>query len=210
MTESSLTPVQTRRRRLLFRATHRGTHETDLLIGGFVAPRIDTMSEPDMDALEEVMELPDADLADWLTGRLPIPDHQMSEIATVYGAPEGWDAVFLDKPSVARFRTAWRELFGPKSAEDPIYLKAVPRDGEVPYRPLPPDLLYLTDKDWRAMIARATVFAFSPFAKPDGATGIDGGGRPAPVFAQRSATPGQGAGENVFAQFRAQGDRWSA
>ena len=74
MIESSLTPVQTRRRRLLFRATHRGTHETDLLIGGFVAARIDAMSEPDMDALEEVMELPDADLADWLTGRLPIPD----------------------------------------------------------------------------------------------------------------------------------------
>lgn len=73
MTESSLTPVQTRRRRLLFRATHRGTHETDLLIGGFVASRIDAMSEPDMDALEEVMELPDADLADWLTGRLEIP-----------------------------------------------------------------------------------------------------------------------------------------
>jgi antitoxin CptB len=73
MTEPPLTPVQTRRRRLLFRATHRGTHETDLLIGGFVAARIDAMSEPDMDALEEVMELPDADLADWLTGRLEIP-----------------------------------------------------------------------------------------------------------------------------------------
>ena len=26
-----------------------------------------------MDALEEVMELPDADLADWLTGRRAIP-----------------------------------------------------------------------------------------------------------------------------------------
>ena len=73
MTETSLTPVETRRRRLLFRATHRGSHETDLLIGGFVAARIGTMSEPDMDALEEVMELSDADLADWLTGRLPIP-----------------------------------------------------------------------------------------------------------------------------------------
>ena len=73
MIESPLTPVQTRRRRLLFRATHRGTHETDLLIGGFVAARIDAMSEPEMDALEEVMELPDADLADWLTGRLEIP-----------------------------------------------------------------------------------------------------------------------------------------
>lgn len=73
MTEPPLTPLETRRRRLLFRATHRGTHETDLLLGGFVAKRIAAMSEPDMDALEEVMELPDADLADWLTGRLPIP-----------------------------------------------------------------------------------------------------------------------------------------
>jgi antitoxin CptB len=73
MTEPPFTPSETRRRRLLFRATHRGTHETDLLIGGYVTPRIATMSEPEMDALEEVMELPDADLADWLTGRLPIP-----------------------------------------------------------------------------------------------------------------------------------------
>jgi antitoxin CptB len=70
---ASLPPDDIRRRRLLFRATHRGTHETDLLIGGYVAPRIATMSEADMDALEEVMELPDVDLADWLTGRFPIP-----------------------------------------------------------------------------------------------------------------------------------------
>jgi antitoxin CptB len=62
-----------RRRRLLFRATHRGTHETDLLIGGYVEARLEGLTDPEMDALEEVMELPDADLADWLTGRLPIP-----------------------------------------------------------------------------------------------------------------------------------------
>jgi len=66
-------PLETRRRRLLFRATHRGTHETDLLVGGFVAARIHTLTADEMDALEQVMELPDPDLADWLTGRLPIP-----------------------------------------------------------------------------------------------------------------------------------------
>ena len=70
---SSPSPSDTRRRRLLFRATHRGTHETDLLIGGFVEKRIQTMTDAEMDALEEIMELPDVDLADWLTGRLPIP-----------------------------------------------------------------------------------------------------------------------------------------
>ncbi len=75
MTENTLSADAIRRRRLVFRATHRGTHETDLLIGGFVQSRIATMSEAEMDALEEVMELQDADLADWLTGRLPIPPH---------------------------------------------------------------------------------------------------------------------------------------
>ena len=72
-TQDGSPPLDARRRRLLFRATHRGTHENDLLIGGFVAPRIAGMSERDLDALEEVMELPDAELADWLTGRRPVP-----------------------------------------------------------------------------------------------------------------------------------------
>ena len=73
MPEPALTPRDQRRRRLLFRATHRGTQENDILIGGYVRRRMDDLSDADMDALEEVLELPDADLADWLTGRRPIP-----------------------------------------------------------------------------------------------------------------------------------------
>ena len=63
----------TRRRRLLFRATHRGTAENDLMIGGFVRSNLDDLTETDLDALEALMELPDVDLADWLTGRRAIP-----------------------------------------------------------------------------------------------------------------------------------------
>lgn len=73
MTLDESTATAPRRRRLLFRATHRGTKENDLMIGGFVAARLETLSESEMDALEAVMELPDTDLADWLTGRQPIP-----------------------------------------------------------------------------------------------------------------------------------------
>lgn len=58
---------------MLFRATHRGTHETDLLIGGYVQARLAGFTAAEMDALEEIMELPDTDLADWLTGRVAIP-----------------------------------------------------------------------------------------------------------------------------------------
>jgi len=66
--------LDVRRRRILFRATHRGTQETDRLIGGFVAPRIAGFTEAELDALDEIMQLPDVDLADWLMGRRPIPE----------------------------------------------------------------------------------------------------------------------------------------
>lgn len=62
-----------RRRRLLFRATHRGTHELDLIIGGFVAPRIAAFTDAEIDALEKVLDMPEPDLADFLTGLRGIP-----------------------------------------------------------------------------------------------------------------------------------------
>jgi antitoxin CptB len=65
--------MDARRRRILFRARHRGTHETDLLVGGFVAERIATMDGAELDALEALLDLPDPDLFDWLTGRRAVP-----------------------------------------------------------------------------------------------------------------------------------------
>lgn len=66
--------LDTRRRRLLFRATHRGTHENDLMIGGFVRANLAAFDADDFAALEALLDLPDTDLADWLTGRRPIRD----------------------------------------------------------------------------------------------------------------------------------------
>ncbi len=73
MTEPAHDNLDARRRRLLFRATHRGTHENDLLIGGFVAARLADFSAGDLDELEALLEMLDVDLADYLTGRRPIP-----------------------------------------------------------------------------------------------------------------------------------------
>ncbi len=73
-------PLEGRRRRLLFRANHRGTRENDFLVGGFVTTRLASFTPAEMDELERIMELPDPALADWLTGRRPIPpehDHPM-------------------------------------------------------------------------------------------------------------------------------------
>ena len=74
MTQPEPNELDTRRRRLLFRATHRGTFENDLMIGGFVRANLAAFTDEDLDALEALMDWPDVDLADWLTGRRPMPD----------------------------------------------------------------------------------------------------------------------------------------
>jgi transcription-repair coupling factor (superfamily II helicase) len=147
----------------------------------------------------------------------------------------------FDDASVARFRANWRELFGPKAVDDPIYesvsdgrrhpgiehyaplfaeametifdylpgasvsldhqvegavaarleliadhfaeRRGPARTGEQPYRPIPPAMLYLDEAAWNQALNRNPCFGFTPFGKPDGAEGVDFGGRPGPILA---------------------------
>jgi len=164
--------------------------------------------------------------------------------------------IFLDPPSISRFRSAYRELFGNAAAEDPLYVsvsagrkhpgmehwaglfhdsmetlldhlgegatvsldhqsddaldvrmemvtdhyearRGPTREGEVPYRPAPPDRLYLDLDAWEAMLAEATVMRFVPFAPASELPGVvDAGGRPGRLF-----TDARAEGKNVFAAY---------
>jgi len=67
------TDLDPRRRRILFRAWHRGTKETDLIIGGFVRARIAGFSEVELAEIETILEWQDLDMVEWLSGRRPVP-----------------------------------------------------------------------------------------------------------------------------------------
>jgi transcription-repair coupling factor (superfamily II helicase) len=71
-------------------------------------------------------------------------------------------------------------------------------EGEVPYRPVPPGRLYLNRASWDAMLEGATQLRFTPFARPDGAPGMDAGARPGRLFAEVRQ-----AGENVILAYAA-------
>lgn len=43
------------------------------MVGAFVARHIAAFTEAELDELEQILELPDVDLADWLMLRQPIP-----------------------------------------------------------------------------------------------------------------------------------------
>jgi transcription-repair coupling factor (superfamily II helicase) len=83
--------------------------------------------------------------------------------------------------------------------------KMVPRDGEVPYRPLPPELLYLDRAEWDFQLSLGPVTGFSPYGKPEDGAGIDAGGRPGVIFTQ-SGTHATGG---MFDQLKTQMESWS-
>ncbi|PZF77080.1 succinate dehydrogenase assembly factor 2 [Aestuariivirga litoralis] len=80
MTASSET--ETRRKRLLWRATHRGIKEMDLILGGFVVQHLGGFSEDEITDLERIMEIPDQDMLSWATRQAEVPPEHLSPLLT--------------------------------------------------------------------------------------------------------------------------------
>lgn len=70
--------VEARRKRLLWRASHRGMREMDLLLGGFAKSRIERFGETELDELETIIGLPDHELMGWILGGVPVPQRQVT------------------------------------------------------------------------------------------------------------------------------------
>jgi antitoxin CptB len=66
--------IAARKRRLHFRASHRGTKEADMMIGGFVEARIHDFTTDDIIWLEKLLEEQDVDIMAWITTSKPTPD----------------------------------------------------------------------------------------------------------------------------------------
>ncbi len=66
--------MDARRKRLIYRATHCGMKENDVLLGRFALARLADLSEAEADQFENLMNHSDNDLYNWVTGREPTPD----------------------------------------------------------------------------------------------------------------------------------------
>jgi antitoxin CptB len=65
-----------RRKRLLFRSWHRGTRESDLILGRFADSHLAGFDEAQLDRFETLLDCADADIFNWVSGRAaPPPEH---------------------------------------------------------------------------------------------------------------------------------------
>ena len=75
MHDNSTAQLDARRKQLLYRASHRGIKEMDIILGGFAAVHIASLDDAALDTLETLMDNSDRDLLTWFTGEVEAPEH---------------------------------------------------------------------------------------------------------------------------------------
>lgn len=85
MTDLSYNPhreidLENRRRRLLFRAWHRGIKELDLIFGNFVEANVSSFSEEDCAWFESLFEEQDHEILTWITDGIDVPEKFQNEM----------------------------------------------------------------------------------------------------------------------------------
>ena len=76
------------RQRLLFRCWHRGTQESDLILGSFAETSLTDFDSSQLDRFEALLECTDPDLFDWVLGGFAPPpehDHDVMRILRDFG-----------------------------------------------------------------------------------------------------------------------------
>ena len=69
-----------RRKKLYYRATHRGIKEMDLILTAFSDRELAGLDEAELDQFETLLDVPDQDLYFWITGADPVPEEHRTEL----------------------------------------------------------------------------------------------------------------------------------
>lgn len=69
-----------RRKRIKFRAWHRGMKEVDLILGPFADAHVDQLDDAALDEFEQLLSVPDTDIYDWLCERRTPPDRHRTKL----------------------------------------------------------------------------------------------------------------------------------
>jgi antitoxin CptB len=87
--DSANDPMETRRKRCLYRASHRGTKEMDWLLGRFAVARLPEATAGNLDLWERLVALPDPELYNWIMGRGEALAPELAELVDELRAFQG-------------------------------------------------------------------------------------------------------------------------
>lgn len=79
-TEEIVNDLEKKRKQLLFRSWHRGTREMDLIMGSFADSNLSVFSGDELNTYDEILQMSDPDLYNWISGREPVPANITSSV----------------------------------------------------------------------------------------------------------------------------------
>jgi antitoxin CptB len=87
-----MSDIQTRRRKIAFRAARRGIRELDLFMEQFTKVHLGRFSSHELDQFEGVLDIPDQEVFSWIMGRAEPPQHLRTPVLDLvlsfrYSAP---------------------------------------------------------------------------------------------------------------------------
>ena len=72
--------MKTLRKRILYKAIHRGIKETDRILGGFAEEKLEGLSDQLSRDFDKLLNVSDVDLLNWILGRDDVPKPFDNEI----------------------------------------------------------------------------------------------------------------------------------
>ena len=63
------------KRQIIYRSTHRGSKEMDILLGNFINKYIDLFNENELNLFDSILECDDEDIYQWILGKKDIPEN---------------------------------------------------------------------------------------------------------------------------------------
>jgi len=79
----TLETIDKKRKRMIFRSWHRGTREMDIIMGSFADKHIQSFDEQQLDTYDEILNIPDPDIYDWICQREQPPANTRSDVLTM-------------------------------------------------------------------------------------------------------------------------------
>jgi len=80
MADQEFSELDIVRKKLRFRAWHRGTKEADLIMGQFADANINSMDQKALDQFDALLDAQDLDVYNWVIGKEPVPPEHDNEV----------------------------------------------------------------------------------------------------------------------------------
>ena len=72
--------LETYKKKIIFKASHRGSKEMDILLGNFIKKYIELFNENELGLFNAILECDDDDIYHWIIGKKEIPNQYSNRV----------------------------------------------------------------------------------------------------------------------------------